>query len=199
MSEVKAKKPQQKDQKMAANPKFSKGDLAIYNYRLSTSEPPLLWSCIVMKVNAGTTYDVRFDGIQVPEGNVPGCPGPQEADVIRAYESQLQLRSPKEDDALKAATWAYKVKAWTSAQEASRAARDVAWHTDMCTRFGHIAMSRDRIPVSYTYVVEYGPGQEGSITAQGVLISTDPKTFVGTVEFPDGKTSYVRIQDLVFS
>jgi hypothetical protein len=184
---------------MATISKFKVGDLATYNYRLSDSEPPLLWSCVVTKVNAGTTYDVRFDGIQVPDGTVPGCPGPQQAPVIRAYHSQLTPRSQETGDALKAATWAYKVKAWTSAQEASRAARDVAWHADMCTRFGHIAMSRDRLPVSYTYVVEYGPGQEGSSTEHGTLISTDPNTFICTVEFSgSGKTNAVRIQDLVF-
>jgi hypothetical protein len=184
---------------MATTHKFKVGDHAIYNYMLSDSEPPLLWSCVITNVNAGSIYDVSFDGIIVPSGTVPGCPGPQEAAVIRAYESQLQLRTPKEDDALKAASWAYKVKAWTSAQAAARAARDAAWHMDMCTRFGHIATSRDRIPVSYTYVVEHAPGQEGSITQQGTLISTDPKTFLGTVELPDGKTKAVRIQDLVFS
>ena len=186
---------------MAANRKFKVGDLATYNYSLSNSEPPLLWSCVVIKVNTGTTYDVRFDGIFVPEGTESGCPGPQQAPVIRAYHSQLTLRTPEKDDALKAAAWTYKVKAWTAAQEASRAARDVAWHMDMCARFGHIATSQDRIPVSYTYVVEHAPGQEGSITTQGVLISTDPKTFVGTVVFlpGSGKTSLVRIQDLVLS
>lgn len=193
---------------MAENHTFKVGDHATYNYRLSSSEPPLLWSCVVAKVSsaswsfAGAIYDVRFDGIIVPEGTEPGCPGPQQAPVIRAYHSQLTLRTPEKDDALKAAAWAYKVKAWTAALEASRAARDVAWHMDMCARFGHIATSRDRIPVSYTYVVEHAPGQEGSITTQGVLISTDPKTFVGTVELSDGsssgKTSLVRIQDLVF-
>jgi len=183
---------------MAANLKFKVGDLATYNYRLSGSEPPLLWSCVVMTVNAGTTYDVRFDGVLVPEGTVPGCPGPQEADVIRAYESQLQPRAPKEDDALKAASWVYKVKAWTLAQEASRAARDAAWHKDMCARFGHIATSRDRIPVSWTYNVEYVQGQGFSITEKGVLITTDPSTFVGTVELPDGKTKAVRLSDLIF-
>jgi len=182
---------------MATISKFSIGDLATYNYRLSDSEPPLLWSCVVTKVNAGKTYDVRFDGIQVPEGNVPGCPGPQETDVIRAYESQLQPRAPKEDDALKAASWAYKVKAWTSAQAAALAARDAAWHMDMCARFGHIVTSRDRIPVSWTYNVEQGLNW-ARVTEKGFLISTDPKTFLGTVEFSGGKTKAVRIQDLVF-
>lgn len=183
---------------MAANLKFKVGDLATYNYRLSDSEPPLLWSCVVMTVNAGTTYDVRFDGVLVPSGTEPGCPGPQHADIIRAYQSQLTPRVQEPADALKAAAWSFKVKAWTLAQEASRAARDAAWHEDMCARFGHIVTSQDRVPVSWTYYVEHVQGQGCSITEKGVLITTDPSTFVGTVELPDGKTKAVRIQDLVF-
>jgi hypothetical protein len=177
-------------------PKFNVGDLATFNYNLSKTAPQL-WSCVVTKVNSASTYDVRFDGITVPEGTKPGCPGPQMADEIRAYESQLTARHSESGDELKAAAWTYKVKAWTLAQAAERAARDAAWHEDMTTRFGHIVRSRLRIPVSWTHIVTNG-FNEGSVTENGFLLATDPQTFVGTVEFPGDVTKAVPISELTF-